>query len=128
LYIIPYKLATQICYAWRTETILLGVHKEILGTYFHHADQIGFAMAMLSCGNDVEEIPIEYNFPIHLGDRLEGLSFEEPKVLHYHWMQDDDGLLKTTGNPIVDKAIAQVNESLQPNSSERFFAAPGACA
>lgn len=112
LYVIPHALATKICLAWRTEVIMLGKYKHILGRYFHHADQIGFAMAMLSCGYDAEEIPIEFNFPMHLGDLLNGLAFGEPKVLHYHQLLGDDGRLEATGHPIVDSAVNRVNRLL----------------
>jgi hypothetical protein len=109
VYIFPHALAKTICDIWQRETALLSAHKHIFEPWFHHADQIGFAMAMLSCGLDVEEIPIEYNFPMHLGSRFASFRFGEPKVLHYHWMQERDGLLKTTGHHLVDIAIARAN-------------------
>lgn len=115
LYIFPHALAEAICYIWRRETAVLSTHKRIVKRWFQHADQIGFAMAMLSCGYDVEEIPIEYNFPMHLGDRFACFRFEEPKVLHYHWMQDKDGLLKATGHPVVDHAITRINTIIKAN-------------
>jgi hypothetical protein len=49
---------------------------------------------------------------MHLTDRFDQFEFSEPKVLHYHWMQNEDGTIKGTGHPIVDRAIAEVNSLL----------------
>ena len=112
LYIIPSALAVRISTEWRIETRRLIRQGDLIGPWMDHADQVGFALAMLECGLDVEEIPIEFNFPMHLGARLKQLSFDEPKVLHYHWLLEADGGLAKTGHPVVDGAVAKVNRIL----------------
>ena len=121
LYIIPRCLAESICNTWISETIAINSYRSLLGEYFVHLDQIGFAFAMLSCRYDIEEIPIEFNFPVHLSDHFRSRPIKEPKVLHYHWLQDENGLLRTTGHAAVDKSIYQVNQLLHPSEPREVW-------
>ena len=108
-YIIPSGMAPAISSKWTECVDKLPAYRETLGSWYTHIDQIGFALAMLMLGYDIEEIPIEYNFPMHLAERLNSIAFEEPKVLHYRWLQDADGFLQRMGNGLVDSAVGKVN-------------------
>jgi len=85
-------------------------------------------MALLARRLDIEEIPVEYNFPMHLSETFEKFEFNNPKVLHYHDRLGDDGLLKPTGHPVVDKAVGEVNQLLQGGAEgpHNISPAPGA--
>jgi hypothetical protein len=112
LYIIPSQLAQVLSEKWIACANRLRGFQTVLGSSFHHIDQISFAMAMQSLGLDVLEIPIEYNFPMHLRDRLNSITFRTPRVLHYHGLQKEDGALELSGHPVVDEAIADANAIL----------------
>jgi hypothetical protein len=112
LYIIPSQLARALFAKWTDFAQRLRGLEPLLGTSFRHIDQISFAMAMLSLGLDVSEIPIEYNFPIHLVGQLKEMAFGKPRVLHYHWLQHENGALTLSGHSLVDLVIGEANAIL----------------
>ena len=112
LYIIPLQFAASLSVKWTLFAEKLRQFPASLARWYHHIDQIAFAMAMIDMRQDVAELPVEFNFPMHLTDRFDRFEFSEPKVLHYHWMQDEDGTIRATGNPVVDSSISKVNSLL----------------
>jgi hypothetical protein len=109
LYIIPSSLAPDIYTAWTEEAAMLQASPEVVGKYYSHIDQIGFALAMISLGYDIREIPIEYNFPVHLSVFFANMDFGTPKILHYHHLLSNDLRIIPTGNIVVDKSINAIN-------------------
>ena len=69
-------------------------------------------MTMLRLGLDIREIPSSYNFPMHLPRTIRPTIESPPKVLHYHWLIDERGHIKMTGDPMVDRAVESVNRIL----------------
>lgn len=114
LYIVPRRLAAPLAAHWQQFAVRLRGCEDILENWYHHVDQIAFAMAVLAMGRDVLELPLEANFPMHLGDRFDHMTFGEPTVLHYHSLLDAAGRVQLTGHPVVDAAIAKANASLEP--------------
>ena len=112
LYLVPGKLAAPLAQNWKFYATLLRECEDILEGYFHHVDQISFAMATLAMGQDVHALPLEANFPMHLVDYFSEMNFSEPAVLHYHWLLDAAGRVQLTGHPYVDAAVAKVNAAL----------------
>lgn len=112
LYILPRRLAAPLARHWQAYALRLRACEDILEGWYHHIDQIAFAMAMLAMGEDVRELPLEANFPMHLRDDFAAMTFGEPAVLHYHWLQDEEGRVQPTGHDVVDAAIARANASL----------------
>jgi hypothetical protein len=112
LYIIPKQLAANLSERWKYFATELRNFPTTFGKWYINVDQVSFAMAMLSCGYDTEEIPIEFNFPMHLGMHFGRLAFDAPRVLHYHWLHDDSGQLTKTGHSVVDRAVEYVNALL----------------
>lgn len=93
----------------------------ILGRWAHHADQLGFSLAMLESQQsggtrtlDIESLSAEWNFPTYLPEKCyRGISPVDIKALHYHGQVDEGtGLLKPSGVEWVDKAIRQANHTL----------------
>lgn len=83
---------------------------DLFGKYAIHIDQVAFALSMTELNLDVLPLKREFNFPTHLNLPLE---FDcSPNILHYHWMLDDQQLLKYTGLPMVDSTIMQVNNCI----------------
>ncbi|MGO9006091.1 MAG: hypothetical protein ACLQIQ_13735 [Beijerinckiaceae bacterium] len=116
LYIIPRQLAALISRAWRAEAERLCAYRAVYEGWFSHTDQISFAMTMLANDLDVAELPIEYNFPLHLYKRFGSRDFRVPRVLHYHRMVDNQSRLLPVGHPAVDLAVNHVNDVLERNA------------
>lgn len=112
LYIVPSKIAATLAERWKQFAERLRDCEDILENWYHHIDQIAFALATMAMDCDVLELPLEANFPMHLGDRFDQMAFGEPVVLHYHWLLDAEGRVLTTGCKLVDAAIAKANASI----------------
>ena len=112
LYIIPRALLPGIAAQILVETQAISDHIALLGKWAIHLDQVGFAMTMLRLGLDIREIPSGYNFPMHLPMTIRPTIESPPKVLHYHWLIDERGHIKLTGDPMVDRAVEAVNRIL----------------
>lgn len=109
LYIVPANHAAALARHWRRFAIAFGELPELFGDYFHHLDQIAFALAMLAMHLDVEALPVEFNFPLHASRHFHAFPFTEPQVLHYHRLLNDDLTIPPTGDAVVDASIARVN-------------------
>ena len=109
LYIVPEHLAPLLSVRWKHFAEKLYYYRWALARWHVHIDQVAFAFAMLDMNQDVRELPIEFNFPIHLTDHLDQLEFVTPSVLHYHWMQNGDGDINYVGHSAIDSAIAEIN-------------------
>jgi LPS sulfotransferase NodH len=77
-----------------------------------HAFQVAFGLAVLELGLPVRQLSPVLNFstlPPHDDGDIQGT---DPLVLHYHRRMDEDGLVRPTGRPGTDRAIAAVNNFL----------------
>lgn len=109
LYVIPAAHAAEIGQQWKHFAVHIGDPPTILGNFRHHLDQVSFALAMLALRLDVETLPVEFNFPLHVAPHGTQFLFDEPRVLHYHRLLREDLTLPLTGDSTVDHAIARVN-------------------
>jgi hypothetical protein len=109
LYMLPQSLVSRLAQPWYDFSLLAFQRVDILDMWTVNADQIGFALAMLSLGEDVEMLPVEYNFPLHAMADFGRFDFSEPKILHYHACCDANGNLTYTGDPRVDRSVARAN-------------------
>jgi hypothetical protein len=112
LYIVKASAAPLLTDVWNVFAELAYRSGHILGGGVRHADQIGFCLAMLSLGWDVDHIPVEWNFPMHVANSFQRFEFERPKVLHHHNRLSRSGLLLETGHKVVDESIRAVNAKL----------------
>ena len=110
LYLLPRPLVARLQHPWFSFASLAAARRDILGHWSLHADQIGFALAMLSLNEDVVSLPVEYNFPMHVPAEFSRFAFTDPKILHYHSCIDPVGKLTRTGDPRVDRGIMRINE------------------
>lgn len=109
LYLLPRFMLQRLASLWRQETEFCYSLEHLLGPWRKNADQLGFALAMLSDGNDVLELPVDANLPLLAADRLRHLAISHPAVLHYHTNVSASGKLLRTGHPIVDEAVDKIN-------------------
>jgi hypothetical protein len=90
-------------------------HTPLLGDRAFFTDQASFAMALSEFIDHFEELPIEMNFPCHLGAQAypADLHEVEPRILHYHDRVDGQtGLLLPTSLPGPDRVIARFNDTV----------------
>ena len=80
----------------------------LLDRWAFHIDQVSFALACIENNILISHLPVAYNYPAQIKDRLIGDS--TPLVLHYHNSVDASGLIQRTGQPIVDAVIDRLNK------------------
>jgi hypothetical protein len=111
---IPKSLLPVLGGAWLKYAVDLLAHVERMQRWPMHVDQVAWAFAMMHLNLPFAELPIEYNFPTGLAKHLPPGAFGEPVVLHYHGRLDRNGLLKSSGVAVVDRAIQKANGVLRP--------------
>lgn len=117
LYVLPGSRLAELDAPWRRWAQWLENHADLLGRHTFHIDQIAFALTCLELRIEPELLPKAMNFPTHLpaSDAGDGA----PIMLHYHRHVDDRGMLRPVGQPLVDRTIAFVNDSLARPATPR---------
>lgn len=92
----------------------------LLGDYAHHADQLGFGLAVLDAELAVEPLGLEANFPLHLRWLHADLAPLELVGIHYHWELDSHGLLEEGQVPWIAEQVRVVNEGLTASRRARL--------
>ncbi len=110
LYIIPRRFLSTLANSWKHFARSLFDSPARLGSWRTNIDQISFALAMIDIGQDVRELPVACNVPIHLAPQINLSDLQDIKVLHYHWMQDENGFITKTQILPIDQAIDFVND------------------
>jgi len=113
LYIIPARVAADLARSWQHYASILHSRPRLLSRWRRHVDQVAFCFAMLSLGEDVEELPTEYNFPFHVRRHFGRFKFATPRVLHHHSSFSKGCFLPRTGHKIVDASVQKINVTLQ---------------
>jgi hypothetical protein len=94
--------------------------KELLGKYKIHADQLGFAFAIIELRIPLESLEIKYNFPGHFKqlEVYKDYLTITPKVIHYHWEIDSLGKLNLGLFDNWNSAIEKINLLAQSERKE----------
>jgi 2-polyprenyl-3-methyl-5-hydroxy-6-metoxy-1,4-benzoquinol methylase len=120
-YCIDVALMDELGLHWKKNALWTLERIERLGAYQAHVDQIAMALTLDELKIDVALVPAQLNFPIHLGkNRLGVLCADRIDVLHYHSNVLPNGLIKATGVPAVDCAIARANADIASIIDENF--------
>ena len=111
----------QIREPWNKWALWLN-ERRLAGRCTAHVDQLALAFSLLELGLSFYDLPLEYNFPMHLlgSKQAEPLRTISPKVLHYHNLLDAAGVLQTTGYKPVDHCVQSVNESIRRSRRKHF--------
>ena len=117
-YVIDGAVVAELRDAWLRWAAACATYGELVDTDWVHLDQVAFALAMTDLGLAVDVLDRRFNFPTHLP--LPAELDCDPFVLHYHWMLDDQQLLRRIGLPLVDARIEQVNARLIGDRRARF--------
>jgi 2-polyprenyl-3-methyl-5-hydroxy-6-metoxy-1,4-benzoquinol methylase len=120
-YCIDGALMDELGRQWKKHALWTLGRIERLGAYQAHVDQIAMALTLDELKIDVALLPAQVNFPIHLGkNRLGVLCADRIDVLHYHSNVLPNGLIKATGLPPVDGAIARANGDITAIIGDNF--------
>ena len=115
VYIIPGRLAAKVGTAWGCQAAFLEARPGLIRGS-RYVDQIAFGLALQTLEEDVLELPVEYNFPLHLPQYFGHFKFTKPQVLHHHYSFPKGCCLERTGHPVVDESIGEINQLLEhPN-------------
>lgn len=87
---------------------------EVLGRWIHHADQLGFTLAMTEANLDFRPLELADNFPTHFPAHLyEKVPERNIRLIHYHDRMDGDGLPALSGISWVDSQIVPMNDKIR---------------
>ena len=86
LYVIPGKFVPVLGFLWAKWSLWLLNKPDLLGeTYLHHADQVGFCLAIFEANIPFRALGRKFNFPSHLALPKD----ESPAIFHYHRSVDN---------------------------------------
>jgi 2-polyprenyl-3-methyl-5-hydroxy-6-metoxy-1,4-benzoquinol methylase len=121
LYIIPAVYLSALRTAWQKWAYFCLNQSDILGPWKHHADQLGFALAMLENNLPFEALKYTDNFPTHFGQECYNtVVHDKISAFHYHNNLDASGYLQPIGIKWVDAQIDAVNCLIAPFRRRTF--------
>ncbi|MBC7360570.1 MAG: methyltransferase domain-containing protein [Desulfacinum sp.] len=110
LYIIPGHIFHDLGHLWTKWANFFLCSGDILGKWAHHADQLGFALAVIDGGFQFKYLSIDANFPTHLQkDILARIPPCQIRGFHYHDHWDSHGLPLGTGVKWIDNQLNDLN-------------------
>ena len=111
LYIVPQPLFERLGAVWPEWNRRVLDRVDLLGEYHVHVDQVSLALALTAMGEEVDYLPPELNYPVHIPFRV-GTLKEPPLVLHYHTRLSARGRLLPIGEPKADRSVQLVNMAI----------------
>lgn len=113
LYVLPKAAVAVLRKAWLRWAHFCLDRGALLGRWAHHADQLGFNLAMIEMGLPFKPLDLADNFPTHFPAGDYGLVTERPlRAIHYHDHLDDHGLPLKVGVNWIDRQIDKVRQRL----------------
>jgi len=125
-YYIPRKYLKQIEKSWKYWATWLTNHGELFATpqERNHIDQISMGMALVEEKINYQHLSANYNFPLH--NNVEPDSYDvrdKLRVVHYHWLLNDYGLLETSiEKPFFKEIVKNINVDIANDFNPHFFA------
>jgi 2-polyprenyl-3-methyl-5-hydroxy-6-metoxy-1,4-benzoquinol methylase len=119
-YVIPALAWEELRTGWDRWARFCLDRAELLGAFAHHADQLGFGLAILAAGLESEPLGLEANFPLHLRGVHAGLAPRPLASIHFHHELDGHGLLVPGAVPWIADQVRAVNASLAETRRQRF--------
>ena len=110
-YYLPKAAFAALAEAWPRWSRHCLAQAEFLGSYLHHADQLGFAMAMQELALPFQPLTLAENFPSHLEQPgYAHVPAQKITALHYHRHVDAYGLPAPVGIDWIDtQLVAALN-------------------
>lgn len=121
VYVLPREAMAVLKSFWPKWSNICLERGDRLGKYEHHADQMGFALAMLDVGLDYELLSIGENFPLHFGaDAYRAVEPCDISIIHYHWHVENHGLPKLVGVEWIDEQVQSVSKRIAARRKQVF--------
>lgn len=123
VYLLNGSMFSTIGPIWTKWAQWMILQEDLLLTYVHHADQLGFCFAAFELGDivRVQPLPHNLNFPTHLDPSAYTENDNiEAGLLHYHWKLNTLGLIETIGMSEVDRSITRANNIITEFRNKRF--------
>jgi 2-polyprenyl-3-methyl-5-hydroxy-6-metoxy-1,4-benzoquinol methylase len=86
-------------------------HRQLLGEFAIHVDQVSFALALRELGIWADSLPIEWNYPSHQPSA--SLPDVTPQILHFHRQIGPHFKIERVGLPKPDQAIDILNQRIE---------------
>jgi 2-polyprenyl-3-methyl-5-hydroxy-6-metoxy-1,4-benzoquinol methylase len=110
LYVINSDVIPEVYERWKNWSHFCIENKHLFGKYYIYIDQVAFSLSMTELDLSVLALHRQFNFPTH---HTLSIGFDcKPYILHYHWMLDEQQVLKKTGLTMVDSEISRVNNCI----------------
>lgn len=107
-YYLPKAAFAALAEAWPRWSRHCLTQEALLGEHLHHADQLGFALAMQELGLPFRPLALGDNFPTHLPPKAYAhVPQQQITALHYHSHVDAHGLPVPVGVGWIDSQIIQ---------------------
>lgn len=119
LYVLSVQDLGHLADAWGKWALWQLEHPGLLDGEMFHTDQIAMCLAIADLDLHVQALDAWWNLPLHHPDLLPS-DPGEPKLLHYHWLLTNTGMLTETGHDATDKAIRRANEAIAETYKEFF--------
>ena len=89
LYILPASAVSVLKAAWPRWAQFCLDNKDVLDRWHHHADQLGFALAILETGLPFQLLDVAENFPTHFKfEQYSKIRERSLRAIHYHSNMD----------------------------------------
>lgn len=121
LYILPRAAFMTLKTLWPKWSDFCLENGDCLEKFAHHADQIGFALAMLEAGLDFKPLSLGENFPLHFARKAyEHMDPCDLSIIHYHWRMNDHGLPLPLGIEWIDAQVRAVSQRITAQRRTAF--------
>lgn len=121
LYLLSGEWLRRLQEPWPRWVRWVDARRERLGPHGWHVFQIAFALAMEELGVRVEHLPLTYNLPTHVAGAEPDPRDLPIRALHFHRAFGPGGLLRPTGEPTTDAAIAEVNAVVRRRAVDAWW-------
>ncbi|SFA50009.1 Methyltransferase domain-containing protein [Paracoccus halophilus] len=117
-YFLPRAAFAALAEAWPRWSRHCLAQQALLGDHLHHADQLGFALAMQELDLPFLPLDVGANFPTHFRAHIyQGLAPQEITAMHYHRHVDAHGMPAPTGIAWVDRQMMQAMNRIRRQHS-----------
>ena len=120
---VPQKLIKPLGEAWYSWAKKLVAKMELLGPWSIHVDQVAFALAMESLGEDIDFLPPQVNTVLPLlpyVNHVKAFHIAKAHRREYHHWFDSNGYLKyPTTNAHLQNAMSRLNAAIEVTSINR---------
>ncbi len=121
VYVLPRAAIPALKRLWPKWTDFCLQHGEGLAKVVHHADQIGFALAMLEARIPFEPLSLAENFPLHFdAPAYKDVAPCELTIIHYHWRLNDHGLPRPVGVDWIDAQVRTLSQRIVATRRNAF--------